>query len=189
MAVITISRQLGSAGDYIAGLIASTLSYKLVNKQSIVIEMRKRGTIDQEIIDRIGEGKPSFLERFHRKMSHAVYEMRSILRDAASEGDVVIVGRCGNIELKDRTDLLKVRVIAHIETRISRIQQENNIERLQAVNMIKNSDRERSGYAKHFFFVDSSAPELYDIVINTTRIQPDVAARLIEQTARRFSGY
>lgn len=189
MAVITISRQLGSAGDYIAGLVASSLSYKLVNKQSIIMEARRRGTIDPKTVDRIGEGKPSLLDRFDRNMSHTVYEIRSILRDEASEGNAVIVGRCGNIELKDRSDILRVRIIADTEIRISRISQENGIDRVQAIKMLKQSDRERSNYARHFFFIDHSNPELYDIVINTSRISPDAAARLIGQAARQFSSH
>ena len=52
--------------------------------------------------------------------------------------------------------------------------------------MLKQSDKERSEYVKHFFLVDPSDPELYDIVINTSRILPDAAARLIVQAARRM---
>lgn len=186
MAVITISRQRGSAGDYIANLVASTLSYKLVNKQSLIMEIQRRGDIDSESVNTLSEGKPSLFERFSKSKSQAVYAMRSVLREIAGEGYAVIVGRCGNIELKDRTDLLKVRIISDSESRISRIMREDKIERTQATNRIKHSDKERSEYAKHFFLVDVSNPELYDIVINTSSILPDVAARLIEQAVRQF---
>lgn len=189
MAVITISRQLGSAGDYIADLVASSLSYRLVSKQSIIMEAQRRGTIDARAVNRIGEWKPSLLDRFDRHTSHAIYEMRSILREEASEGSAVILGLCGNIELKERSDILRVRIIADTETRISRIRQENGVDRAQAIGMLKQSDKERSNYAKHFFLIDISNPELYDIVINTSRISSDAAARLIEQIARRFSSH
>ncbi len=186
MAVITISRQLGSAGDYIAGLVASAMSYKLVNKQSLVMEAQRRGEITSEIADEIGEGKPSLLGRFDRNRSQAVYAMRSILRDMASEGNVVIVGRGGHIELKDRTDLLRVRIIADLEIRISRIEREDGVGRTQAIKMLKKSDKERCEYTKHFFLADCSDPEFYDMTINTSRILPEAAARLIQQAARQF---
>ena len=186
MAVITISRQLGSAGDYVAGLMASTLSYRLVNKQSLVMEAQRRGDITQEIAHELGEGKPSFLARFDRNRTKAVYAMRSILRDMASGGNVVIVGRGGHMELKDHTDVLKVRIIAQPETRLLRIKEENDVGKTQAMKMLKQSDKERSEYIKHFFLVDCSDPEQYDMVINTSRIQPAAAARLIEQAARHF---
>jgi len=186
MAVITISRQLGSAGDYIASLVASVLSCKLVNKQSIIVEAQRRGMIEPGSADEIGEKKPPLLERFIKHKSQAVYAMRSILREAAIGGNVVIVGRGGNVELKERSDTLNVRIIAHRETRIDRVRQEYEVDKVQAMKMLKQSDKERSEYVKHFFLVDSSDPGLYDIVINTSRISPDAAARLIARAARHI---
>ena len=186
MAVITISRQLGSAGDYVAGLVASAMSYNLVNKQTLAMEAQRRGEITPEIADEIGEGKPSLLGRFDKNRSRAVYAMRSILRDMASEGNVVIMGSGGHIELKDRTDILRIRIIAELETRISRIERESGVERVQAIKMLKKSDKERCEYTKHFFLVNCSDPEFYDMTINTSRILPEAAARLIQQAARQF---
>ena len=184
MAVITISRQLGSSGDYIASLVASMLSYKLVSKQSIIMEAQRRGMIESDAADGVGEGKPPLLERFIRNKSRAVYAMRSILREAAMEGNSVIVGRGGNMELKERSDLLRIRIIADSETRSTRLRQERGVDRSQASRMLKQSDKERLEYVKHFFLVDLSDPGLYDIVINTSRISPDASARLIVQAAR-----
>jgi cytidylate kinase len=184
MAVITISRQLGSGGDYIANMVASMMGYNLVNKQSLVLEAQRRGVIDASVNGEIDEKKPPLLERFIKSKSQAVYAIRSILREAVIEGNSVVVGRGGNMELKDRGDLFNVRIIAPLETRINRIKQENNVDRVQAINTLKQSDRERAEYVKHFFLVDSSNPELYDIIINTGRIPPDSAARLITQAIR-----
>lgn len=185
MAVITISRQLGSAGDYIANMVASMLSYKLVNKQNILMEARRYGTIEPGTANEIGEGKPPLLERFTRSKSRAVYAIRSIIKETAVDGSAVILGRGGSVELRMRNDVLKVRIIADFETRIARIIKENEVDKAQARKMLKKSDKERSGYVKHFFLMDASDPELYDIVINTTSISPDAAARMIVQAARQ----
>lgn len=185
MAVVTISRQLGSAGDYIANMVASMLSYKLVSKQSILMEAQRHGKIESRTADGIGEGKPPILERFMRDKSRAVYAIRSIIQERAVDGNVVILGRGGNMELKKLSDVLKVRIIADYETRVARIMKEDEVDKVQAVRMLRKSDKERSGYVKHFFLVDSSKPELYDIVINTTNISPDAAARLIVQALRQ----
>ena len=186
MAVITISRQLGSGGDYIASLVASMLSYRLVNKQNILLEAQRRGMIASHVADGIGEGKPPILERFYKHKSEAVYAIRSMLRESAIEGNVVVVGRGANMELEDRSDLLRVRIIAEPEIRVDRIRKEKGIDGSQASKAMKQSDKERSEYVKHFFLVDSSDPELYDIVINTTKISSDAAARIIVQAVRQF---
>jgi len=188
MAVITISRQLGSAGNYIASLLASMLSYSLVNKESIVMEAQRRGVIEMEDVDAIGEGKLSLLHRFIKNKSQAIYAMRSIMRETVMEGNAVVVGRGGCMELKERTDLFNVRIIAPFDIRVARIRQENGVDRAQAVKMLKQSDKEQAEYVKHFFLVDLSDPELYDIVVNTGRISPDASARLITQAMRQVSG-
>jgi len=188
MSVITISRQLGSAGDYIAGMVVEMLAYKLVNKQSIIAEAQSRGVIEPGTVGGGDEGKPPLLERFHMVKSRAVYSMRSILREAAAEGNAVVVGRGGNMELRERTDVFNVRIIAGLSTRISRLREENGVGETQAIGMIKQSDKERSKYVKHFFLVDISDPEIYDIIINTSKISPDAAARLIVQAERQVRG-
>jgi len=188
MAVITISRQLGSAGDYIASSVASMLAYELVNKRNIIIEAQRKGLIDTKTAETVGEGKPPLLERFDRKKSRAVYVVRSILREMGNIGNTVIVGRGGQAELKDYPNVLNVRVIADSETRIARIEQDSKVGRHQAVKMLKQSDKEQAEYVKHFFLMDISDPELYDLVINTSRISPDVAANLIVQAVRRRRG-
>jgi len=185
MAVITISRQLGSAGDYIANMVASMLSYKLVNKRNILMEAQRYGIIEPGTADEIGEGKPPLLERFIKNKSRAVYAIRTLMQETAIDGNVVILGRGGNVELRKRSDVLKIRIIADFEIRIARIMKENEVDKAQARKMLKKSDKERSEYVKHFFLVDSSNPELYDIVINTTCISPDAAARLIMQAVRQ----
>ena len=186
MSVITISRQLGSAGDYIASMLASMLSYRLVNKQSLLMEAQRRGMIAPGAVNEIGEGKPPLLERFYKDKSRAIYAVRSILREVAIEGNVVIVGRGGNVELKDHKDILNVRMIADFEARTARIMKEEGINKAQAIKMLKQSDKDRSEYVKHFFLMDNSDPELYDIVINTSKISPDTTARLILQAERQI---
>ena len=205
MSVITISRQLGSAGDYIAGMLVEVLSYKvasdyiagsvasmlsckLVNKHSIIVEAQRRGMIEFGGTDEVGGGRPPILERFIRDKSRTVYAMRDILREIAADRNAVIVGRGGNMELRNHVDVFNVRIIADLKTRISRIRDENGVGRDQAITLIKQSDKERSKYVKHFFLVDVSDPELYDIVINTSKITPDAAVRLIVQAERQIRG-
>ncbi|MBD3184047.1 hypothetical protein GF312_17315, partial [Candidatus Poribacteria bacterium] len=118
MAVITISRQLGSAGDYIANLVSSMLSYRLVTKESMVRELTRRNVMDAETAREIGEGKPGIFDRFMKNKSKSIYAIRDLIHEAANEDDSVILGRGANLELKEHPSLLRVRVIANLEVRI-----------------------------------------------------------------------
>lgn len=186
MKVITISRQMGSEGDHIANLVSSMLDYRLVGRQGIITEAQKRGLITPEITHEVIERRPSFLSKFDEGRTHAVYSIRSIVREVAAKGEVVIVGLGANLELGDHTDTFDVRIIADPEARIARIEQESKLKRAQAIKALQQSDRESAEYVEHFFLFDWSDPQLYDLVINTTRILPDVAARLILQATHHL---
>jgi len=184
MTVITISRQAGSEGDHIAGIVASMLGYRLVDRGILISEAQRRGLVEPEFAHEICERRPPFLAMFDEKRTRAVYAMRSILREAATKGQIVAVGLGANMELRDYVDVFSVRLIADLETRVARIMRENDVVRERAVKMLKESDRESAEYVKHFFLVDWADPELYDLVINTSKIAPKVAARLIIEAVR-----
>lgn len=179
MPVITISRQLGSGGDTVAHMVASSLNYKLVHKEEMILEGKKRGLEEFQDIEEVGEGKPSLRETFDKKKSKAVYALRTMLRKLAAEGDVVIVGRGGQVELQNNPTVTHIRIVADFETRVRRVMREAGLGRSQAVQAIKETDRERAEYVKYFFFANSANPELYDLVINTRRVSLDWATQLI----------
>ena len=106
----------------------------------------------------------------------------------AAKGQVVIVGLGANLELREHTDTFDVRVIADLKIRIARIEQETKLGRAQAKKALRQGDRESSEYVKHFFLSDWSDPQHYDLVINTTRIPPDVAARMIVRATHHLRG-
>lgn len=186
MTVITISRQAGSAGDHIAGMVASMLGYRLVDRGTLISEVQRRGLVEPEFADEIRERRPPLLAMFDEKRTRAVYAMRSILREIATKGEVVAVGFGANMELRDYMDVFSVRLIADLESRAARIMRENDVVKERVVKMLKQSDRESAEYVKHFFLVDWADPELYDLVINTSKIAPKVAARLIISAVRHI---
>ena len=186
MNVITISREMGSEGDHIAGLVASMFGYKLVDRQAVIKEAQKRGLIAPKIAQEVIERRPPFLAKFDERRTSAIYSLRSLLREMAAKGEVVIVGLGANLELKEHIETFDVRVVADLEVRIARIEHESKLSREQAKKALKQGDRESAEYVNHFFLSDWSDPEHYDLVINTTRIPADVAARLIILATRHL---
>ncbi len=184
MAIITISRQLGSGGDHVASLVASMLGYRLINKPSLLREAQSRGMIDAETASSIGEGKPSLLEHFDERRIRAFYAIRSIMKELADKDNLVIVGRGGHVELKDYNSMIRVRIIADQKTRITNIVEEEKVSKSQAKKLIKENDKQQSEYIKHFFLVKHSDEKLYDLIINTSRISYSVSAGIILQASR-----
>ena len=76
-------------------------------------------------------------------------------------------------------NVLHVRLVAPIELRIQRMQQSEGVTAVAARELVHRRDQAAADYVKHFYDVDSSDPLLYDMVINTSKITPPVAAELI----------
>jgi cytidylate kinase len=185
MVAITISRQMGSLGSQIADETAKRLRYKLVWREAINQAALRAGvpemalaTIDE--LDLLGI-RPN-------KNDQEAYQIsvRQVLHELANEGDVVIVGRAGQIILKGIPDVLHIRVVAPKEIRVVRIEYEKTLSHEIALALVEKSDLSRGRYLKRFYQADIDNPNHYDLVINTERIRIPEAAELICTAIKRF---
>ncbi len=178
MTVVTISRQLGSLGCEVAQAIAERLEFRVVYREIINEAARRAGMPDLALhtIDELGllGMKPTLQEQhaYHRALVQVMNEL-------ADEGRYVIVGRAGQAILHGRAGALHVRVISPMNLRIERLMQEHSISVEAAKAQIEASDRSRRAFLKRFYASDWDSPELYDVVINTEKIDPETAAGVI----------
>jgi cytidylate kinase len=183
MTAITISRQLGSLGTPIARDVAQRLGYRMVWRQVINEAARRAGAPEAALaaIDDLGllDLHPS--PRALRAYQHAV---REVMEDLAAEGEVVIVGRAGQVILGGRPDVLHVRIIAPPAVRVERIASMQEIPTEAARAQLEESDRTRRDYLRDTYDVDWNDPQLYDLVLNTERMTVESAGDLICQALR-----
>jgi cytidylate kinase len=127
---------------------------------------------------------------------NALSLVRKAIEHAYQRGDTVIVGRGGQVILQDAPDVLHVRVETPLEDRIQRVRSHPKLAnrsfigpleaRRAALDLIEESDAASADYLKRFHGVDWSDPMLYHIVINTGKLNPKQAVRLIIETARQL---
>jgi cytidylate kinase len=222
MAVITISRQFGSGGDEIADRLCQTLGYSHFDKRLISRAAQEAGLSDQEIIDyseenykvknfmdrlfsrsrpvgqvRIWKEDPSGVrvtEEIQLSEDYALALVQKAVKAAYQVGDVVIIGRGGQVVLKDQPDVLHIRVEAPMEERIQRVKSQLKYERnlpldvidtrRKAQNLIEERDAASAQYLKHFYSVDWDDPLLYHLVVNAGKIHQDLAVQTICELAR-----
>lgn len=178
MAVITISRQMGSLGFEIGNLVSDRLGYRIVWRELINEAAQRSGAPDVAlaVIDELGllGVTPS------AKNSQAYLEaVRSVVLELANKGNVVMIGRAGQRILKGYPGALHVRLIAPVELRIQRIARQQGIPIEAARAQIDASDQHRRQYLKRYYQVDWEDTSLYDLVINTGRISSADACELI----------
>ena len=177
---VTVSRQMGSLGGEIARLAARRLDYRFVWREVINRAARQAGAPEAALaaIDELG-----LLSICPSPQDCLAYRqaVQKIVEDLACQGNVVILGRAGQVILRGRPRALHVRVIASVQARSERLAARHNIPLKGAQEQIKASDRYRRNYLKRFYNVHWDDPELYDLVINTGQLDAAAAAELIFQ--------
>ena len=206
MAVVTISRQYGSGGDEIARMVCDRLGYRYFDKDlmTTLCDPAKLSCDDisdltedthrvQSRIERFFDDYPMDIAEIINRQLQAPGERRSpevsfeqvesLMNTAYERGNVVVVGRGGQVILHDKPGVLHVRVEAPLEARIARVQQAEGLDAAVARERLEERDRAAVDYVQRFCHVDPADPHLYDLVISTRAVAPDVAADLIGRAA------
>ncbi len=208
MAVVTMSRQFGSVGTQIASQVCETLDYRYLDKVLMTQVATEAGLSGKELVD-FSEKRSevrNFLDRLLRPGPHSVAWAETRSRDATGgetlsveqldearcarlvraaihaayqQGDVVIVGRGGQITLQEMPGVLHVRIVASMGTRILRIQAQEKVDAEEARRLAIQHDQATTRYLKQLFGVRGDEPELYHMLINTGKWSPEAAAQII----------
>ncbi len=178
MAVITISRQLGSLGTEIAHRVAEALNYEYGDKEMIGRIIGGYGLTPFEL-DKFDEKKPHFWESISVQSRKFFHSIQAAIYDLARKGRVVIVGRGGQVVLKDLPGALHVRIFASPNVRLQRLIERKGLDEKQASRLIRQSDEDSSGYIHSFFSADWEDPSLYHLLLNTDKVSIDTGVKLI----------
>jgi cytidylate kinase len=109
--------------------------------------------------------------------------IRSVIEDTAASGSAVIVSHAASLALAEREDVLRVLMTAPPQIRQRRLAATLGVDEKEAARSVKRSDAARGDYIKRFYGISVELPTHYDLVINTEKLAPEHAARLIVQAA------
>ncbi len=208
MAVVTLSRQIGSGGDEIAVRVRELLGYRYFDKQIMIEAAAEAGLCQEEIVDFSEERYKvqDFLSRLFRSGPRPVKEVltrtpfhqtidtlnargldeqqcaalvRHTILKAYETGSIVIVGRGGQAILRDKPGVLHARVIAPLDQRIQRLREQGMVGIADIKACIAQKDRATAEYLKRFYDVEWNDPTLYHLILNTGLIDLDTAARIV----------
>jgi cytidylate kinase len=207
MAIITISRQYGSGGDEIAERLCRILGYQYFDKRLMAEIASEVGLSGSEIVDFSEDQHKarSFRERLFgvsRSVSQArvwtesvagaravevvrldeaqsIAMVQSTIRAAYEHGNLVILGRGGQVVLKAMPDVLHVRIEAPLGTRVRQVHERQQMELESARELVAERDAGAADYLKRFYGVDWADPALYHLMINTGKWDVEAAAHLI----------
>jgi cytidylate kinase len=185
MAVITISRELGCAGSYIAERVAQTLGYHFVDKRKMEEVLIQYGFVE---FDKAYDSAPGFWARFDSRRAEMVDLLDRVIQALARHGDVVILGRGSFAVLAGFADVLNVRIQAPLPVRIKRVLEQPEITGLdQAEAIVKESDRVRAAFIESFYGVRWDKATAFDVVIDTGKVSPELAVTWLVEMVKALN--
>lgn len=187
MAIVTISRKVGSLGDEIAQQAAKQLGIRVIDGAEI---HRLALECDKELADicRTFETElpAGFFERIFFRDPAGSSLFASLLYQEAAQGDVVMLGRGSQIVLANQPAVLKVRIVAPFRVRVERVAQRKGITQDEATDYVRRYDRQRRSLIESIFQADLSDWSLYDMVLNTADLPQKLVVDVISLAAKEM---
>jgi len=121
---------------------------------------------------------PLFDSDIFRNMVERVFKF------LADKDNAVILGRGGQVVLRDYPNALHVRLFAPITKRAEWIASRDNISKPEALKQIEKVDKRRKNYLKHYYDSNIYSDELYHLIINVDKLSiaetADIILKLID---------
>jgi len=171
---------MGSRGDELALQVAGRLGWRRVCRDLINQAARAAG-VPQVALAEIDELGFLGLRTSAKEWGAYQSQVERIIRELADAGGVVIVGRGGQVVLRERPDVLHVRVVAPFEMRVARVRQKRDVSEESACACLEASDRARARFLRRSHGVRVDDPALYHLTINTGLLDLSQAVNLIVQ--------
>jgi cytidylate kinase len=203
--IITISRQFGAGGSAVAARTAAALGWSLVDNE-IVDQVALRAGLSPAEVAQHDERVPTFVERLSRTLAVSSQEFampvpdvpsaldepslvritQAVVKEAASHGRVVLVGRAAPVVLGQQESTLHVRLVAPLDFRIRQVMDREQVDAKHAEKMIGEIDVRRAKYHREYYDRDWEDPLHYQMVLNVGVLGVDAAAALVVFRARQM---
>jgi cytidylate kinase len=193
---VTISSSFGAGGNIVGPAVADRLGLPFFDR-AIPVAAARRLAISLDEAAAQDERAPSTWNRVARAFANMAVPMapqnlgvgedpdtfreetERILHQIAQTTGGVVLGRGGAVVLKDRTDVLRVRLDGDIDARIARVAALEGVAMDDARAMQRETDGARDHYLRLFYRARQDDPSLYDLVIDTSTIPFDTSTELV----------
>ncbi len=194
MPIITISRQYGSGGRFIGQRLSEKLGIPFYDQALINLAAKRSGFACElfEHAEKDASGLTFLLSMSTHvpglagpPLNDQVFMIQSdTIRHLAEQGPCILVGRCADDVLRERTDCLNVYVHASMQDRIDRAVKHYGVPREQAKNILRKMDKNRAAYYEYYTNRHWGRAENYHLSLNSDSIGIDACVETIALVAR-----
>jgi len=185
MPVITLSREPGSGGKFVAKAVAEKLNLDLFH-QELINAMAENTDTNTRVIRTLDERGLSMLEDWvsaaisdrHLWPDEVSRMLMQVIGTIGRHGNAIIVGRGANFVLPPE-NRFRVRIIAPREMRINCVAETYDISKPEAEKHVLRTEAERRAFIRKYFHSDIRDPANYDMILNTGTISVESASAAI----------
>ena len=196
--IITIGREFGSGGHEIGKLAAEALGIAFYDKELLAAVAKESGFSERYIEEGWEYATATNSLLFNIAVSSGyntpgkgltpsdqVYVLQSnLIRDLAEEEPCVIVGRCADYILRERTDCLHVFLYADMDYRKKRIVERYGQTKMTPENRLKDKDKRRQVFYRHYTGRDWGSPHNYGLCLNTSTLGTERCVEILTDLYR-----
>jgi len=201
--IVTIARQYGSGGREIGERIAELLSVPLVDKE-LIKDAASKGELNEDIIKSADESAANSLLytlamgsnvlgttiHFGYKMpiNDKLFILQSdAIKEYASKGSCVIIGRCADYVLRDEPNLFRIFIYGDLDHRKERVALRHpEIKKTQIIDVINKTDKRRSSYYNFYTGRKWGKYDNYDMAVNSSTFGIEETARIIAAAVQKL---
>ena len=200
--VITISREFGSGGREIAIDVAKALGVKFYDKELISLAAKESG-VDPALFERIDEhasnsllyslsmglftlGQTGFSPRDQISVNDQLYLLQHEIIKKLAEEPCVIVGRCADYILRDRTNCINVFIHADIEYRVERAIRLHNVPESKGEAVVRKTDKTRANYYQFYTENKWGLADNYHLSVNSAKLSKEKVVDIITNYVKIF---
>jgi cytidylate kinase len=182
---ITVSREAGSGGKFIAKTLAQRLGFTLYDEQLVDL-IAKNSQRRKRVIAKLDERERTFVDDVVHRLLNPEYvsaqayfkNLVQVVKALELKGKVVILGRAANFMTSHKHGL-HVRVIAPYLVRVGYTMKYEKRSEKDARYRVKKFDRNRKEFARQYFHKDPSNTNYYDLVVSTEQLTIDQVVEAI----------
>ncbi len=195
--VITIGREYGSGGRQIGQIIADRLGIPFYDKE-LLNRAEEESGLGVEVFDKMDEKRCSnlvysFLRKPLRGSRKGIIGLKDfitmddrlffiqnqVLKTLAYEGSCVIMGRCSNVVLSKVEEAVHFFVKAPEDYKVKLLKQIYDLDEMAAIKLMRDTDKERKDYFRHYTGKDWGDSSLYNFIIDSSVIGYEATADIM----------
>jgi cytidylate kinase len=173
VSIITITDSSYSNGRQIAKSAAKRLNYEYVDSENILSLVSKEFGVSESKLAQALKDTPSNVGMFSKAKPEHIIFIETLITGYLLKNNMVYYGVVGLPLIQEVSHVLKVNIIANLESRIKNRMKLDNVSQDKARKAVTKEDEQLKKWVEAVYNTDITDPNLYDLVINIGHIKGD----------------